>query len=539
MAGLFVARRLARAGRSVVVLESGAPAFEAQSHELNRIVDVHGRYTRALDGRYRGLGGSSSRWGGRMVPIHEHDTAPRPYLKLEGWPFPYRELHHYAAEVEDVFGLPHDAFDARALASTGLDEAFPPDDPDFRARLAKWAAYRRCNLATIWRRELEGLCALQIVLGATVTNFDVDPERGLLKAVDARSFAGNSMRVRAERFVLATGAIEATRLLLWLDAQTGNRAFAGTPVLGRYFQDHLKAEVATISRLDQAASNRLFGYHFVGGTRRSLHLDLTAQAQETERSASAFVYAAMDLADSGLARIKAVARGLQHGRVGVGELTALLADLPLVARSAFWRLVRRQVYMPADVRLGVQVAIEQRPHWSNHIRLSAQRDAFGLPMAAVHWQPTDDDETTFRATARRLQRYWTRTQLDRLHPLTWRAGNPGDARRFADLAEPYAHPSGSTRMGSDPATSVVGPDLVCHAVPNLSVASASVFPTAGSANPTFTILQLALRHADWLLAVCRAPAVVRGADQANSAVLAAAMAPINAPATRSTSASSI
>lgn len=539
MAGLFIARRLARAGRSVVVLESGGHAFEQQSHELNRINDVHGRYSRALDGRYRGLGGSSSRWGGRIMPIHEHDTAPRPYLELEGWPFPYSDLRPYAAEVEDVFGLPHGPFGTKALANVQLDRAFPPDDPDFRGRLAKWAGFQRCNLATIWRRELAALPSLEIVLGATVADFDIDPERGLLRAVGARGFGGHGVRVRAERFVLAAGTIEATRLLLWLDAQTGNRAFKSTSALGRYFQDHLKAEVAIISRLDQSASNRLFGYHFIGGTRRSLHLDLTMQAQEADGTASAFAYVAMNLADSHLAHIKTLARSLQLGRVKLGEATALLADLPLVMRSAFWRLFLRQVYMPADVELGVQIAIEQRPSWDNHIRLSSQRDAFGLPMAAVHWQPTDQDEATFRAVAQRLRHYWSRNQLDHLHPLTWRAGNAGDPTRFSDLAEPYAHPSGSTRMGTNPGSSVVDPDLVCHAVPNLSVASASVFPSAGSANPTFTILQLALRHADWLLATSRAPVSARGTDQANSTVLATAMAPTSASATRTTSASSI
>jgi choline dehydrogenase-like flavoprotein len=51
-------------------------------------------------------------------------------------------------------------------------------------------------------------------------------------------------------------------------------------------------------------------------------------------------------------------------------------------------------------------------------------------------------------------------------------------------------------MGLDPSESVVGPDLRTHNVENLSVASASTFPTAGSANPTYTIIQLALRAAD-------------------------------------------
>jgi choline dehydrogenase-like flavoprotein len=70
------------------------------------------------------------------------------------------------------------------------------------------------------------------------------------------------------------------------------------------------------------------------------------------------------------------------------------------------------------------------------------------------------------------------------------------------------------------------------------VASASVFPSSGSANPTFTILQLALRHADTLLRQAT-QAVGQLPRQAGSASLSAAMAPLNASATRATSSSSI
>lgn len=55
-------------------------------------------------------------------------------------------------------------------------------------------------------------------------------------------------------------------------------------------------------------------------------------------------------------------------------------------------------------------------------------------------------------------------------------------------------------MGLDPARSVVDPALRVHAVPNIHIASASAFPSSGSANPTFTILQLAMLAADTVLA---------------------------------------
>jgi choline dehydrogenase-like flavoprotein len=53
-------------------------------------------------------------------------------------------------------------------------------------------------------------------------------------------------------------------------------------------------------------------------------------------------------------------------------------------------------------------------------------------------------------------------------------------------------------MGTDPRHSVVGPDGRVHGVPNVFVAGGSVFPTGGCANPTFTIVALAIRLADTL-----------------------------------------
>jgi hypothetical protein len=67
--------------------------------------------------------------------------------------------------------------------------------------------------------------------------------------------------------------------------------------------------------------------------------------------------------------------------------------------------------------------------------------------------------------------------------------------------------------------------------------SASTFPTAGSANPTLTILKLALRLADHLLDQKTMPSDVR--SHADSISLSEAVAMSSASATRATSASSI
>jgi len=60
------------------------------------------------------------------------------------------------------------------------------------------------------------------------------------------------------------------------------------------------------------------------------------------------------------------------------------------------------------------------------------------------------------------------------------------------------HHMGTTRMHLNPRQGVVNADCRVHGISNLFVAGSSVFPTAGYANPTLTIVALALRLADHL-----------------------------------------
>ena len=60
------------------------------------------------------------------------------------------------------------------------------------------------------------------------------------------------------------------------------------------------------------------------------------------------------------------------------------------------------------------------------------------------------------------------------------------------------HHMGTTRMSADPRRGVVDADCRVHSVDNLYIAGSSVFATSGHANPSFTLIALALRLADTL-----------------------------------------
>ena len=114
-----------------------------------------------------------------------------------------------------------------------------------------------------------------------------------------------------------------------------------------------------------------------------------------------------------------------------------------------------------------------------------------MPRAALDWRIAQEDDLQLHRGLVILARELGASGIAR-------AWIPGDSSRFRWRPSPGGHHLGTTRMGSDPATSVVNADCRTHEVENLYVAGSSVFPTGGEANPTLTIVALAHRLADTL-----------------------------------------
>ena len=493
VAGLLIASRLAEAGQQVVVLESGLDRFDARTDGLNEVEVTNAPYVGAMSGRSRILGGSSSRYGGCMIPLTGHDMSPRPHVSLPGWPFSPAELQPYQREIDELFRLDDSSFESFSHSD------LPLRHEDLDCRWPKWIAPRYRNVSFVLRETIARNPNLTVWLGATVTGFGLDAERGRLEAITARDFSGRSLTVRAQRFVLAAGTIETTRLLLQMDLQSGERIFENCDALGRYFQDHLSLRLGEVVPIDRERTSRLFGRHYRAGVRRSAHLELSAAAQRKNRVAGAFVRVEADVAEH---------RSIRWARSGFKEkasgsnllhLRDAVRDSKDISRLLFDRFARRRLWMPEGVPIALQFVVEQVPMWSNRIRLARSPDALGSPKADLSWRVGETEERTFRTSVAVTRAYWSASGFDRICPVRWDRDLEDPSKSVAERARDWAHPSGTTRMGSDPRTSVVGSDLDCHHIPNLSIVSASVFPTAGVSNPTLTLMQLALRRADKFL----------------------------------------
>jgi choline dehydrogenase-like flavoprotein len=138
---------------------------------------------------------------------------------------------------------------------------------------------------------------------------------------------------------------------------------------------------------------------------------------------------------------------------------------------------------------------EAAPNPDSRVFLADERDALGLPRLALDWRLSELDKRTLQVGYQAVALELGRTGLGRLQIDEWLTA---DLTTWTAALDAGHHHMGTTRMSADPAQGVVDADGRVHGMANLYVAGSSVFPTRGSANPTLTIVALALRLAEHL-----------------------------------------
>jgi len=167
--------------------------------------------------------------------------------------------------------------------------------------------------------------------------------------------------------------------------------------------------------------------------------------------------------------------------VSIGEVTAGLGDL---AKLAYYRYTKSRMYVPPDQPIHLQLDMEQYPIRENRVSLLPERDEYGRKKACIRWEISDQDMAAIGETARRFLSMWPSSPVGM--PVLLTRAIDGGANKPHDAY----HPVGTCRMGKR-GEAVVDANLKVWGVENLWVVSTAVLPTAGTANPTFTMLCLA------------------------------------------------
>ena len=503
-AGITLARKLAKYGYAVCLLESGGDEFEQDTQSLYAGAGTGMTYYPLENSRLRFFGGTIHIWGGRCARLDDMDFERREWVAHSGWPFGADALDGYYRGAHDILRLGRYVYDERLWRETGASR--PPFDERLLTTRFWQFDEREEPFALKHCDDLTGSENVNVVLHANAVHIQADPDARRVTHVRISTLDGRQGKVSAAYYVLACGGIENPRLLLSSRDVEANGIGNGFDQVGRYFMEHP---------------------HCRAGRLNSRHAYALWSAMRKKRIAGDVAVAPALLPAASFQREKGIlnsavtfklqrdpGRGVPIGKKLYQTLTHKLApDRKGLRLHYLYRGLRRwfdRSLRPAGeyalsalgiTGLSLVVRGEQAPNPNSRVRLSNRKDILGLPCPELDWQLSSLDKETVTVLADTLKSEFERLGMGGMRKSGWLDEPalewPVDPSVSNHPIGGYHH-MGTTRMSAGPETGVVDGDCRVHNYGNLYVAGSSVFPTSGWANPTLTILALSLRLADHL-----------------------------------------
>ena len=426
--------------------------------------------------RLRFFGGTTNHWGGWCLPLDRMDFERRAWVSNSGWPITRADLAPYYPQAAAVVQIP--PFSDEEDERRGQEDT-PVVEPGLLVTKRLYTS-PPTRFGSEYRDELVTADRVDVLLHANVTEIVLDESGSRVVAVRAATLTGRRFSIVARTFVLAAGAVENARLLLVSDAVHKNGLGNQAGAVGRFFMEHPEC---------------LVGYIYLSRHRDALR---TYQVHRDRMGV-------LCLSEEAQRRHELLNASFQLGPTDTLPLESDAGGAPLAIGPAVQAIDGLHGDADAGDDVGrytrCYVRAEAAPNAASRVALVPETDALGMRRVSLRWSlGTLESRTIQRATeiiacelgrtgrGRMLLLYDQAARAARLGQPPWKGVHGG------------SHHMGTTRMSASPRDGVVDADCRVHAVGNLYIAGSSVFPTVGFANPTFTIVALALRLVDHLRA---------------------------------------
>ena len=468
-AGITLALKLAEGGKRVVLLEAGGRDFTSESQEIYESDNLGFEFQSTDISRLRYLGGTSGHWTGRCLLLDPSDFEVRDDIPLSGWPIGFNDILPYQAEAAEILGVTNFDRGRTPLDDTGiLDIVEQRFSSEHKFGNVFGSESRR--FGTYYYSALSESKAIDVVLNANLTEFSLDSATGRFAHARYQDYNQNFYEIRADLFILAMGGIENSRFMLQLNEAQNDRFGNQNDMVGRCFMDHLRLPLGVYFITKRLYSNSP-NWEFARLLRRIIPQIALSPSPDFARK-----------------------NKILNGVIRLDRLHRRPLNEKEIGTSEFMRNLR---YDSDYFFVGQSIASsEHAPNPDSRVVLTEKLDKFGLKKLGMDVQITPKDIETMRRVALETAEYFVRSGLGRMqvNSAMWEHGSPEDMELDFSM-----HAMGGLRMTETPETGVVDANCRVHGAQNLYVAGSGVFPTSGMANPTFTIVQLALRLADHLL----------------------------------------
>ena len=491
--GGTLANQLAQKGIDVVVLEAGK-RFEPEEHiddEWPAFSQLAWLDQRQATGTYRlaqdfpnlpawhskCVGGSPVHWAGCCPRFQEHEFAIRttygemPGASLLDWPITLEELEPYYDRAEKNIGV---------AGTQGMPAHKPNNNAKVLLEGARRVGYKKASTAHYGQNSVpydgrpasiqEGFCfegnrtrakwsplVSDLPKGEKTGHLEVRPEAMVLKVehddagkvtgVVYADAAGHHQVQKARLVCVAGNAIETPRLLLNSASNLHPDGLANSSgEVGRNYMRHMSDTCWAI--FDKPV-------HFYRGNTMAGIVEDEAPNDPGRGFVGGFY---METIHLGPAFMASFMNPQQWGR----DFTSLMDAYENFA--------------------GMWLVGEDMPSPTNRVTLNhGITDQYGLPIPVVHFDDHKNDVDMREYAAGKARELYL---------------SVGATTTIRTPSFPASHNMGTARMSERPQDGVVDRFGKAHDVPNLFVSDGSQFTTGAAANPTLTIVALAIRQAD-------------------------------------------
>jgi len=515
-AGITLALELEKTGKRIILLEAGGMNRSGKSQDLYRgyLADQNHHVPLHSD-RYRQLGGTTAIWGGRSIPFESIDFETRAYVPYSGWPITRRDLDPYYQNAHDYCECGQFVYDSDVALSHTTKEMITGlvDDKIITTNIERWSPPTHFGKA--YRKRLKHASNVHVYLNAICTNIDVTADGKEVAKLEVRTFRGNKFFIIPRDVILSGGGLEVTRLLLASNKEHKDGIGNHSKWLGRGYMCHINGIAARVKFNDKVKI--IFGYEVdqegVYCRRRILISEKTQRELEILNIHFLLDRPLMDDPShrSGILSLGYFAKKIGQKRVQLqhseGKYTLywrhlynilsgspeIFTVLPNWFRKRFihGRRIPSLLTESKSNSYYLYYHSEQIPNENSRVMLSDSRDYFGVPRLLLDYRISDADVKSIHHAHQIIDEELRKNGVGYL---IYESNDPRKLIRTHQAT--LGHHIGTTRMADDPSKGVVDKNCKVHGISNLYISSSSTFPTCSQANPTLTIVAMAIRLAD-------------------------------------------
>ncbi len=457
VSGITVARKLVSFGKKVLLLEAGDLQPTTESQEIYQTHSIGVYYSGKDTCRLRYFGGTSNHWAGRCMTFEDVDFEDRPYFGIPSWPITKNDLDKYFLEACDILDITPDDFQPWEFNNFKSDIFFAPIH----------AASPPTRFGKKFRTEITTSNKIDFVKNANVIDFEFLNDTFTQKCVIAKNYHNKTFKFYGKIFVLACGTIENARILLNINLKHNIRIGNRYDMIGKCFMEHFNVDLGRFVADRQSLQ-----------WKSQFELYPTANFVKKNNIGSSVIAFHPNIEPDTYGRLAELKRVVRDALCSSEPLTNLARNI-------------KDFDCPGD---GIITTLcEQAPNKNSYITICKEKDKIGLHKACIHWDISDNDRRTIRTLAISAAKELARLDIARIQLPSYIYNDEEDIETYF-----HCHQMGTTRMSTSEEHGVVDKNCKVFGTKNLYIAGSSVFSTGSGVNPTFTIVQLSLRLAEYL-----------------------------------------